>query len=59
VRATIFLPENPNPVKREKIAALGAKIVEHRAELMEGFGLASAYAQAHPDVYFLNDCCRS
>jgi threonine dehydratase len=54
-RATIFLPENPNPVKREKIAALGAKIVEHGADLMEGFGLASAYAQAHPDVFFLNE----
>jgi threonine dehydratase len=55
VRATIFLPENPNPVKREKIAALGAKIVEHGPDLMEGFGLASAYAQAQPDVFFLND----
>jgi threonine dehydratase len=55
VRATIFLPENPNPVKRDKIAALGAKIVEHGPDLTEGFELASAYAQAHPDVYLLND----
>ena len=36
VRATIFLPENPNPVKREKIAALDANIVEHGPDLVEG-----------------------
>jgi len=28
IPATIFLPDNPNPVKRARIAALGAKIVE-------------------------------
>ena len=28
VGATIFLPENPNPVKRARIVALGAKVVE-------------------------------
>src|SRR5467141_3683059 len=39
VRATIFLPENPNPVKREKIAALGAKLVEHGPDLTEGLSL--------------------
>ena len=55
VQATIFLPENPNPVKRGKIAELGAKIVEHGPDLMAGFELASAYAQAHSDVFFLND----
>src|SRR4030088_1404751 len=55
VRATISLPENPNPVKRGKIAELGAKIVEHGRNLREGFELASAYAQAHPDVLSLND----
>ena len=27
VGATIFLPENPNPVKRARIVALGAKVV--------------------------------
>src|SRR3974390_17739 len=27
VKATIFLPENPNPVKRKKIEDLGARIV--------------------------------
>ena len=28
VPATIFLPSNPNPVKRQKISDLGARIVE-------------------------------
>src|SRR5258708_6353914 len=32
VPATIFLPVNPNPVKRDKIRALGARIVESGAE---------------------------
>jgi threonine dehydratase len=55
VRAMIFLPENPNPVKRRKIAELGAKIVERGTDPTEGFELASAYAQADPEVFFLND----
>jgi threonine dehydratase len=29
--ATIFLPENPNPVKRMRILGLGARIVERGA----------------------------
>ena len=52
--ARIFLPENPNPVKRARIADLGATIVEQGADLGEGFQLASAYAQRE-GVYFLND----
>ena len=31
VGATIFLPENPSPVKRARIVALGAKVVERGA----------------------------
>ncbi|MBZ5719275.1 MAG: threonine/serine dehydratase [Acidobacteriia bacterium] len=54
VPATIFLPENPNPVKRGKIADLGAKIVEHGRDISEAFRAASAYAQG-AGVYFLND----
>ena len=53
--ATIFLPENPNPVKRAKIAELGARIVEQGPDLVEAFELASVRAQADEDVYFLND----
>jgi len=52
--ARIFLPENPNPVKRARIADLGATIVEKGTDLAEGFQLASAYAQ-NDGVYFLND----
>ncbi|MBZ5596918.1 MAG: threonine/serine dehydratase [Acidobacteriia bacterium] len=55
VPATIFLPENPNPVKRARIAELGAKIVEQGSgDLAEAFEQASAYAQTE-DIYFLND----
>ena len=52
--ARIFLPENPNPVKRARIAELGATIVEKGTDLAEGFQFASAYAQSD-GVYFLND----
>ncbi len=55
VPATIFLPSNPNPVKRDKIRDLGARIVETGAgDLAEAFQEASRYAQ-RPGVYFLND----
>jgi threonine dehydratase len=55
VRATIFLPENPNPVKRARIVALGAKVVERGAmgqtAASEG---AAEFARAHGH-YFLDD----
>src|SRR4029453_5708529 len=55
VRATIFLPENPNPVKRARIVALGAKVVERGAlgqsAASEG---AAEFAREH-DYYFLDD----
>jgi|SRR5215469_5960817 len=55
IPATIFLPTHPNPVKRARIAALGAKIVEEGADdLSAAFRQASAYAQKN-GVYFLND----
>lgn len=57
--ATIFLPANPNPVKRKKIADLGARIVE-----VGGLDLAHASAEAkeyssRAGVYFLNDATDS
>lgn len=59
VSATIFLPENPNPVKRKKIAALGARIVETGgADLAHASREARAYS-ARPGVYFLNDATDS
>jgi threonine dehydratase len=55
IPATIFLPANPNPVKRKRIADLGARIVEVGGQdLADAFLEASAYAQ-RPGVYFLND----
>ena len=54
VAATIFLPENPNPVKRARIAALGANIIERGRDLSDAAGEVVAYAQSR-GAYFLND----
>lgn len=55
VPATIFLPERPNPVKRDRIIALGAGVVEGGPDLAAAFDAATAHAGAHPDIYFLDD----
>jgi len=59
VGATIFLPENPNPVKRARIAALGAKIFERGdmggSKASEG---AAEFARTHGH-YFLDDASDS
>ena len=56
VPATIFLPENPNPVKRKRIAELGAKIVEEGSQdLAHAFQKAKKYAEKDPGIFFLND----
>jgi len=53
--ATIFLPANPNPVKRQRIADLGARIVEAGgSDLVHATQQARDYS-AHPGIYFLND----
>ena len=55
IKARIFLPAGCNPVKRSKIASLGAEIVEcGGADLAAAFELANEYAK-RPGVYFLND----
>lgn len=54
VPATIFLPDNPNPVKRARIAALGAKILEVGRDLSAAAEEVVAYAQGR-GAYFLND----
>lgn len=55
VQARIFLPAGCNPVKRARIAGLGAEIVEDGgADLAAAFQLANEYAKK-PGVYFLND----
>lgn len=55
IAAKIFLPVNCNPVKRGRIAGLGAAIVESGGnDLASAFELAAEYAK-QPEVYFLND----
>ena len=55
IAARIFLPAECNPVKRGRIAALGAAMVESGGEdLASAFELAAEYAK-QPGVYFLND----
>jgi threonine dehydratase len=55
IGATIFLPENANPVKRKKIQDLGARIVEAgSADLAEAFERAKEYSEGD-GIYFLND----
>jgi threonine dehydratase len=54
VPATIYLPENPNPVKRARIASYGATVVEVGRDLPE----AAVHADEHgrrDGVYFLDD----
>ena len=54
VPATIFLPRNPNPVKRRKIAALSATIIEEGQDLAEAHRAAVQYCLVH-GRYFLDD----
>ena len=55
IAAKIFLPANCNPVKRGRIADLGAAIVESGGgDLASAFQLAAEYAKQR-GVYFLND----
>jgi threonine dehydratase len=54
LRATIFLPRHPNPVKATQIADLGARLVEHGADLTDAIDRAAAYAEEH-DAFFLHD----
>jgi len=54
VPATVFLPDNPNPVKRAKIAGMGAKIFEGGADISDAYSRAAAYADA-AGLYLIND----
>ena len=55
IKAKIFLPANCNPVKRGRIAGLGAAIVESGGgDLASAFTLAAEYAK-QPGLHFLND----
>ena len=51
---TIFLPQNPNPIKRARIVSLGATVEEVEWKPDALGNAATAFAQEH-DYYFLND----
>src|SRR5262249_23835778 len=55
VPARIFLPRNPNPVKRKRIAELGAEIVEVGAPDLAGSSAEAQQYAKDPGVCFLND----
>jgi len=54
VRATIFLPADPNPVKAARIRDLGARLVESGADLSAAIDAAQDYA-ARASAFFLHD----
>jgi threonine dehydratase len=55
IPATIFLPKNPNPVKRARIVALGAEVVEcDNVSPSAPIAGAIAFAREH-DYYLLDD----
>jgi threonine dehydratase len=55
VRATIFLPRGANPVKRQRIADLGARIVECGRDISDAATAAVEHASRNEDIYYLND----
>jgi hypothetical protein len=55
VGVTIFLPENPNPVKRARIVALGAKVVELGAMGQSAASEGAAEFASEHGHYFLDD----
>ena len=52
--ATIFVPQNPNPLKARRMRDLNARVVEVGADLSAAIDKASEYA-ARTGVYFLHD----
>ena len=54
LRATIFVPEHPNPVKAGRIAELGAQLVEGGKDLAEAIDRARTYAAEH-HAFLLED----
>ena len=55
IPATIFLPENPNPVKRQRIVNLGATVVERGSvDQTAAIQAAGNFAREHGH-YFLDD----
>ncbi|HEY6251682.1 MAG TPA: pyridoxal-phosphate dependent enzyme [Candidatus Angelobacter sp.] len=54
VRATVFVPQNPNPIKRARIESLGAVIREGGRDLSDAIQAGCDYA-AKKGAYFLSD----
>ena len=54
VRATIFVPEQPNPVKVARIRELGAQLIEIGADLSAATDAAYEYAE-RSGAFFLHD----
>jgi threonine dehydratase len=54
IRATIFLPVGPNPVKAANIAGLGATLVERGRDVSDAARAAAAYAE-EAGAYLLAD----
>jgi threonine dehydratase len=54
IPATIFLPQNPNPIKRARIVALGGNVREVESKGPSLANAAAAFAEEN-DYYFLND----
>ena len=52
--ATIFLPSDPNPVKADRIRALGARLVEGGADLSAAIDAAYEYVR-RTNAFFLHD----
>ncbi len=52
--ARIFVPANANPVKRQRIEALGAQLIEGGRDLSEAHAAAYAYCE-RKGAFFLND----
>jgi threonine dehydratase len=55
VRATIVLPCGANPVKRQRIADLGARIVECGRDISDAATAAVQHACRDEGIYYLND----
>jgi len=54
IPAAIFLPQRPNPVKRSRISALGARIVEIGADISDALDHARRYAR-ETGAFMLDD----
>ena len=55
VGATIFLPCDANQLKRQRIADLGARIVEYGRDISDAATAAIEHASRNEDIYYLND----